>query len=118
VSWGSELVSTILWCLLWVYDIVSFLIPNPQHTVSLYTFTYQESSWSGRSGLTISRTQRNILRYSSRGIADTGIVPDTGTICHDSPWHLEVIDTPSRFRLTRKTTVLVKVFPTVYPMRL
>ncbi len=33
------------------YDIVSFLIPNPKHTVSLYTFIYQESSWSGRSGL-------------------------------------------------------------------
>jgi hypothetical protein len=32
------------------YDIVSFLIPNPQHTVSLYTFIYQESEWSGRSG--------------------------------------------------------------------
>jgi hypothetical protein len=27
----------------------------------------------------------NILRYSSNGITDTGIVPDTGTICHDSP---------------------------------
>jgi hypothetical protein len=26
------------------YRIVSFLIPNPQHTVSLYTFIYQESS--------------------------------------------------------------------------
>jgi hypothetical protein len=25
------------------YDVVSFLIPNPQHTVSLYTFVYQES---------------------------------------------------------------------------
>ena len=32
------------------YDIVSFLIPNPQHTVWLYTFIYQESAWSGRSG--------------------------------------------------------------------
>ncbi len=33
------------------YHIVSFLIPNPKHTVSLYTFIYQESSWLGRSGL-------------------------------------------------------------------
>ncbi len=41
------------------YHIVSFLIPNPQHTVSLYTFIYQESAWSGRSGLVIPRTQRN-----------------------------------------------------------
>ncbi len=67
------------------YRIVSFLIPNPQHTVSLYTFIYQESAWSGRSGLAISRTQRNILRYSSSGMSDTGIVPDTGVTCHDSP---------------------------------
>jgi hypothetical protein len=35
------------------YDIVSFLTPNPQHTGSLYTFIYQESSWSGRSGLSL-----------------------------------------------------------------
>jgi hypothetical protein len=28
----------------------------------------------------ISRTLRNILRYSSIGITDTGIVPDTGVI--------------------------------------
>jgi hypothetical protein len=35
------------------YHVVSFLIPNPQHTVSLYTFTYQESAWSGRSGLSL-----------------------------------------------------------------
>ncbi len=70
------------------YHIVSFLIPNPQHTVSLHTFIYQESAWSGRSGLAISRTQRNILRYSSSGITDTGIVSDTGVICHDSPWHV------------------------------
>jgi len=28
------------------YDIVSFLNPNPQHTVSLYTFIYQESALS------------------------------------------------------------------------
>jgi hypothetical protein len=35
------------------YHIVSFVIPNPQHTVSLYTFIYQESAWSGRSGLGI-----------------------------------------------------------------
>ncbi len=32
------------------YRIVSFLIPNPQLAVSLYTFIYQESAWSGRSG--------------------------------------------------------------------
>jgi hypothetical protein len=32
------------------YRIVSFLIPNPQHAVSLYTFIHQESAWSGRSG--------------------------------------------------------------------
>jgi hypothetical protein len=34
----------------------------------------------GREKVAISRTQRNILRYSSSGIADTGIVLDTGTI--------------------------------------
>jgi hypothetical protein len=61
------------------------LSPIPQHTVSLCTSIYQETSWSGPSGLVISRTQRNILRYSSIGIVDTGIVPDTGVICHDSP---------------------------------
>jgi hypothetical protein len=29
------------------------LSPIPQHTVSLYTFIYQESAWSGRSGLSL-----------------------------------------------------------------
>jgi hypothetical protein len=48
------------------------------------------AAWSGGK-VAISRTQRNILRYSSSGIADTGIVPDTGAICHDSPWHDEAL---------------------------
>ena len=42
------------------YDIVSFLIPNPQHTVSLYTFIYQESAWSGRSGLSLRKHPETI----------------------------------------------------------
>ena len=30
------------------YDHVSFLIPNPQHTVSLYTFAFRiNAAWSG-----------------------------------------------------------------------
>jgi len=41
-------------------DIVSFLIPNPQHTVSLYTFIYQESAWSGRSGLSLRKYPETI----------------------------------------------------------
>jgi hypothetical protein len=54
-SWDSELVVIMLWipCCDVSYHIVSFLIPNPQHTVSLYTFIYQESAWSGRSGLSL-----------------------------------------------------------------
>ncbi len=64
------------------------LFPNPQHTVSLYNIYVSRISLHGREGkVTISRTQRNILRYSSIGITDTGIVPDTSVICHDSPWH-------------------------------
>jgi hypothetical protein len=42
------------------YDILSFLIPNPQHTVSLYTFIYQESAWSGRSGLSFRKYPETI----------------------------------------------------------
>ena len=42
------------------YDIVSFQIPNPQHTVSLYTFIYQESAWSGRSGLSFRKYPETI----------------------------------------------------------
>jgi hypothetical protein len=47
------------------YDIVSFLIPNPQHTVSLYTFIYQESVWSGRSGLSLREYPEILLNQSN-----------------------------------------------------
>jgi hypothetical protein len=52
------------------YDIVSFLIPNP-NTLYRCSRLYQESMcmvWEGK--VAISRTQRNILRYISSGIAD------------------------------------------------
>ncbi len=64
------------------YHIVSFLIPKLVIVVYVYI---SRIIMVGSVGLTISRTQRNILRYSSIGIEDTGIVPDTGAICHDSP---------------------------------
>ncbi len=60
----------------------------------------------------------DISRYSSVS-PDTGILPDTGTICHDSPWHVcwlmlivgnkQVMGSPtcelfvSRFNVCKKT---------------
>jgi hypothetical protein len=43
------------------YRIVSFLIPNPQHTLSLYTFIYQESTWY--TGVLSAQSDRGFLHY-------------------------------------------------------
>jgi hypothetical protein len=88
-------VGGILWRLLW-----HCIIPYPQsptHCIVVYVCIQNQCSMVGREKVAISRTQRNILRYSSSGIADTGIVLDTRAICHDSPWHVPLSrDVPPR----------------------
>ncbi len=72
---------------------VSFLIPNPKHNVSFYTFIFRiNASWSGGKGdsyfqdteeyLEIFLERNYRYRYSTR------IVLNTGVICHYSPLSL------------------------------
>ena len=65
-------------------SVVSFLIPNPQHTVSLYTFI-SRINVHGRVGKSISTSLLSEYLQIFLGTSNTGILPDTGVICHDSP---------------------------------
>jgi hypothetical protein len=62
------------------FALYHFLSPIPNTLYRCIRLYIKNQHGRVGSGLVISRTQRNILIYSSRGIADTGIVPDTGAI--------------------------------------
>jgi hypothetical protein len=77
------------------YRIVSFLIPNPQHTVSLYTFIYQESVWSGRSGFFPSGISgdnwTNLTKPSEYSYSS--VLQIIGQYRYQlSPWHIPLSD--------------------------
>ena len=82
-------------------------LSNPQHNVSLYNI-YRDIK-NARSGHTrsgredyISRIQRNILRYSSSGIPDTGILPDTSELLELSQKN-EIFDSLTRPNVPPRT---------------
>jgi hypothetical protein len=69
------------------YVIVSFLIrgPNPQHTVSLYTFGFRiNASWSGGK-VALHRIQRNIIEDNSISMGLDGRRGQEGHILNGHP---------------------------------